>query len=512
MKKAFASVFISLCILVSMFNSVLAFDESGYCYIGGDVYLWRYTLVDRMYGYLELIRTNETSFTPSSFESHSDKIDQVSVYNPHSDPETFVMPSSLKQVHDISFTGNYREVSGLATCTWLEKITIENNQCKYIKLDMTGINGNAATYLPEIKTIGTASDCTVYFCLDKYDGPSNVIVPSKFTGTNPSFDYSFCDSNAIRKVSFENGTTKIPELAFYNCKNLSSVTLPSGLSSIEYSAFKKCTNLKSITIPGTIKSIGFNAFTGSGLESIKYYGDSGKWMTLVKEIDSSETLIGTALHLDGTVVHCNDGDIVIRKTDNGYMDKYINVRVGWFSLGNGKWMFFDNDGKVFYNKIATVDGHKYAFDDQGVMITGWAKFNNKWYFFNKSGIMATGWLNNNNKWFYLSSDGSMVTGWQKIGGKWYFFNSEGAMVTGWKQIEGYYYFFKSDGSMAANEFCSGYWLELSGKWLYKERASWKKDSKGWYYQDTSGWYAKNATYKIDGKNYNFNSEGYCTNP
>jgi len=26
------------------------------------------------------------------------------------------------------------------------------------------------------------------------------------------------------------------------------------------------------------------------------------------------------------------------------------------------------------------------------------------------------------------------------------------------------------------------------------------------------WYAKNETIKIDGKNYNFNASGYCTNP
>jgi len=508
MKKAFVSLFMSLCILISMFNTVLAYDDSGECYIGDDVYIWRYTLVDNMYGFMEFVKTNKTSCSEKSFASHASLVDRVSVAS-SSFVGNFAIPASLSSVHSISFSGEFYKVSGLSNCPWLEKINISNNASSYIILDMTGWPSET---FPDIVTNGIAPDCRIGLNFEGYKGSSNVAVPSKYTGSFPEFEYSFSDSNVITNVSFANGTRTVPEAAFYNCKNLSSVTLPSGLSSIEYSAFKKCTNLKSITIPGTIKSIGFNAFTGSGLESIRYYGDSGKWMTLVKEIDSSETLIGTALHLDGTIVHCNDGDIVIRKTDNGYMDKYINVRVGWFSLGNGKWMYFDNDGKVIYNKIATVDGHKYAFDDQGVMITGWAKFNNKWYFFNKSGIMATGWLNNNNKWFYLSSDGSMVTGWQKIGGKWYFFNSEGAMVTGWKQIEGYYYFFKSDGSMAANEFCSGYWLELSGKWLYKERASWRKDSKGWYYQDTSGWYAKNATYKIDGKNYNFNSEGYCTNP
>ncbi|MCR4702413.1 MAG: hypothetical protein K5665_01990 [Saccharofermentans sp.] len=53
---------------------------------------------------------------------------------------------------------------------------------------------------------------------------------------------------------------------------------------------------------------------------------------------------------------------------------------------------------------------------------------------------------------------------------------------------------------------------IFGAWTYKPRSSWKKNSKGWYNQDTAGWYAKKGTWKIDGKNYNFDAKGYCTNP
>ena len=106
----------------------------------------------------------------------------------------------------------------------------------------------------------------------------------------------------------------------------------------------------------------------------------------------------------------------------------------------------------------------------------------------------------------------MVTGWQKIGEVWYYFESSGAMVTGWKEISGVYYFFKSNGAMASNEYCGGYWLDASGAWTYKHKASWKHDAKGWWYGDDSGWYAKNRTLKIYGKDYNFNASGYCTNP
>ena len=66
--------------------------------------------------------------------------------------------------------------------------------------------------------------------------------------------------------------------------------------------------------------------------------------------------------------------------------------------------------------------------------------------------------------------------------------------------------------MAENEYCGGYWINSGGAWTYQHKASWKKDTTGWYYQDTSGWYAKDETLTIDGKSYNFNSAGYCTNP
>ena len=66
--------------------------------------------------------------------------------------------------------------------------------------------------------------------------------------------------------------------------------------------------------------------------------------------------------------------------------------------------------------------------------------------------------------------------------------------------------------MAAKEYCKGYYLNVDGTWTYKAKASWKKDSVGWYYIDNKGWYAKKQSLKIDGKIYKFNAAGYCINP
>ena len=126
--------------------------------------------------------------------------------------------------------------------------------------------------------------------------------------------------------------------------------------------------------------------------------------------------------------------------------------------------------------------------------------------------MQKGWQQINGTWYYFEDTGAMVTGWEQVGGTWYYFKDSGAMVMGWLEIDGVYYYFKSSGAMAANEYCGGYWLNSNGKWTYTYRASWKKDSKGWWYGDSNGWYAKNGTWKIDGKDYNFDTSGYCTNP
>ena len=157
------------------------------------------------------------------------------------------------------------------------------------------------------------------------------------------------------------------------------------------------------------------------------------------------------------------------------------------------------------------NGRWYYYDKNGSKATGWYRVGS-WYLFDRTGVMLTGWQLDGGKWFFLGKDGAMRSGWLQINGLWYYLDSSGAMKTGWQKIGTTWYYFKPDGSMAANEYCSGYWLNDNGSWTYEPKAKWYKNSVGWYYQDSSGWYAKSGTYKIDGKNYNFISAGYCTNP
>ena len=242
--------------------------------------------------------------------------------------------------------------------------------------------------------------------------------------------------------------------------------------------------------------------------------------------------------------------------------------LGWRNDSKG-WWFKNADGSYPKDCMTKLGGHLYCFDKNGYMISStWKEVDGQWYRFNRDGAAAEYWQNVNGKWYYFSydyvmvynyfiyvsdtapsgktttkiyhfdSDGVMQTGWKNISGRWYYFDNSGAftsgwknvsgkwyyfaedlvyegdfdMVTGWFEIGGVWYYFKPSGEMAANEYCGGYWLGSSGAWTYKHKASWKQDSTGWWYGDTSGWYAKNETLTIDGRSYNFNSAGYCTNP
>ena len=87
----------------------------------------------------------------------------------------------------------------------------------------------------------------------------------------------------------------------------------------------------------------------------------------------------------------------------------------------------------------------------------WKMEGKAWKYYTDDGKLVTGWVKDNNKWFYLDSkSGELKTGWLKDNtGKWYFLNpqsngNKGAMLTGWQWIDGNCYYLNADGSMLAN--------------------------------------------------------------
>lgn len=209
--------------------------------------------------------------------------------------------------------------------------------------------------------------------------------------------------------------------------------------------------------------------------------------------------------------------------DNGEFAK------GWLKSGS-TWYYMDPTTGVMQTGLVTVGSAKYYMDpSSGAMKTGWISDNGTWYYAQSSGALATGWLQSGStwyymdpttcamktgwvkdggKWYFMKDSGAMATGWVKSGNDWYYMNASGVMTTGWVKVGSSWYFMKASGPMAANEWCSGYWLNANGTWTYPYKASWKQDSKGWWFGDTSGWYAKSTTQKIDNVNYTFDAAGY----
>jgi len=86
------------------------------------------------------------------------------------------------------------------------------------------------------------------------------IPKSLTTATNDSWG-PFTNSGLIT-VTFETGTTKIPDRLFSSCQNLESIIIPDTITSIGSLSFHSCISMESIIIPNSVTVIGSEAFYG----------------------------------------------------------------------------------------------------------------------------------------------------------------------------------------------------------------------------------------------------------
>lgn len=205
-----------------------------------------------------------------------------------------------------------------------------------------------------------------------------------------------------------------------------------------------------------------------------------------------------------------------------YFDKNTGAkRTGWLKDA-GNWYYLNEymgSGDMCRDGMTKIGNKMYAFNKSGVMITGWYLFtydwtdsgntytSSYWYYFDKTtGVQKTScWIADGSKWYYLDEHGIMLSDCRyKISGKWYAFKKSGIMTTGWYRehwldeygnIEygDYYYFDKNKGGA--------------------QKTGWIQDGGNWYYcvPEWDGSMIRNSTYEIDGKEYNFDEEGKCTN-
>ena len=151
---------------------------------------------------------------------------------------------------------------------------------------------------------------------------------------------------------------------------------------------------------------------------------------------------------------------------NGYYYKYYT---GWYNI-YGDWRYFDpSDGHMYKEKFLQYAEETFYFDNDGVMLTGWFQpvfgweDEPLWVYANEEGALLTGWQKINNKWYYFDQDDFYMYANRRLksGSKTYYLTSSGAMGTGWFKA-GYDDWFYADSSGVLKNG----WQKINDKWYY----------------------------------------------
>ncbi len=205
------------------------------------------------------------------------------------------------------------------------------------------------------------------------------------------------------------------------------------------------------------------------------------------------------------------------------------------------WYYFGSDGKAYTSEddlttseIKTINGLKYAFDDEGHMLYGWidkdnvdqqddndSAWENATYYFNgwNDGHMQTGWIqltvedddDTEDYWFYFDSKGKkQANKKKKINGYYYHFGEHGNMLDEWvsgtdDELSG--------ATAASLSYLNGDGAERKNKWVWAipdedyNEDDYNDDEYSWWYFDKSGKLTYNTIKKINGKKYAFDELG-----
>ncbi len=199
-----------------------------------------------------------------------------------------------------------------------------------------------------------------------------------------------------------------------------------------------------------------------------------------------------------------------------YYDPQNNQMQYGLQTVNDKIYYFNTwSGGMYASREAQINGKIYYFNTNtwsGEMYAGKeAQINGKWYNFTSDGSASTGFTKlASGKTVYYNAQGQMQYGLQTINGKSYYFNPwSGKMYAGKEaQINGKWYNFTSDGSTS-----TGFTKLASGKTVYYNAQGQMQyglqtiNGKIYYFNTWSGEMYAGKEAQINGKWYNFTSDG-----
>lgn len=158
-----------------------------------------------------------------------------------------------------------------------------------------------------------------------------------------------------------------------------------------------------------------------------------------------------------------------------------SVTTGWFQTDDGNTQYRKEDGTVYCDEFAEIDGKLYFFGWYGNLtkdttFTKWSTvtFHDRYYKATADGSLVTNqWDESGN--MYYGADGGTVAGLQTIDGKQYYFDSNCSLRRGGRleDVEGSCYFVDDDGVLTLAENNS--WSEYNGKYYYVKDGAFLRD-------------------------------------
>ena len=223
------------------------------------------------------------------------------------------------------------------------------------------------------------------------------------------------------------------------------------------------------------------------------------------------------------------------KTNWRYVGSDGAAYIGWKKV-NGEWYYFceafddkykDEEryamlGLMSYGDTRDPEGYLYHFDDDGHYLsnTWYQNEDGEWYYFGSNGKAYGGWKQIDNKWYLFgevySHSGAMRTGrfFSFYGNSYpyttnvWIFDDNGVLLTGWNKVKDY----ETDEESGEEIWTGKYNWCYSGSDGAVYRSKWMNSNGKWYYFDYKGrMIADVKDYYLDGKLYDFNAEGVCTN-
>lgn len=328
---------------------------------------------------------------------------------------------------------------------------------------------------------------------------------------------------------------------------------------------KKQTKLVATLSTAALLALGFSAVSmAAGWDN-----STGAWRYLNNDgtevVDEWKSANGNWFYLDSDGVMATDKlieDESGSKTKYYYVDQYgAMVKNTWKAVAMDDddstdldaeywWYYFGNDGKAYTtesdkaltkSKIKTINGLKYAFDNEGHMLYGWTEADNHtqndddkqlWqdakYYFNgwNDGHAQTGWAQINvekedgdteDYWFYFNGDGEkQANKRKKINGVYYVFAADGHMIDEWTIEESkgtWSNSFTTKSNAASISYVNGDGAQRKNTWIWAIPAEdwipedYDDDEYSWFYAGKDGKLTVNEVKKINGKKYAFDSEG-----